>query len=75
MQSKKNKLIILIPIILVVILGIILICQNNKLKYFKEVTNSTFNLIENISEKTKKIISDKAKMVSSSADFPWKPRI
>ena len=55
MQSKKNKLIILIPIILVVILGIILICQNNKLKYFKEVTNSTFNLIENISEKTKKI--------------------
>ena len=55
MQAKKNKLIILIPIILVVILGIILICQNNKLKYFKEVTNSTFNLIENISEKTKKI--------------------
>lgn len=55
MEAKKNKLIIIIPCLIIILLIVIVLLLNNKVKYFKEVANSTFDIIENINKEAKKI--------------------
>lgn len=55
MQAKKNKLIIIIPCLIIILLVVTMLLLNNKVKYFKEVANSTFDVVENINKEAKKI--------------------
>lgn len=55
MQTKKNKLVIIILCIVAILLVGFLLLLNNKVKYFKKVANSTFDTIENINKVTSSI--------------------
>ena len=55
MQTKKNKLIIIISCLILVLLVGLIVLLNDKTKYFKKITNETFTTLEKVTNVSKNI--------------------
>lgn len=55
MQTKKNKLIIIISCLILVLLVGLIVLLNDKTKYFKKIANETFTTLEKVTNVSKNI--------------------